>query len=149
MAERPSAPGPAGPMVTWSVAIGVVAVAGIALALVKASPSVALIVFGSVAIAAAILAVGLVRSRRRTTTPSEQQIIDADLVKWSDAELYAVWVATDAEVVRESQSDYTETAARARDLLLSEIARRRPAETAAWLRSNNALKGEPPRFLLS
>ena len=149
MAERPSAPRPAGPMVTWSVAIGVVAVAGTALALVKASPSVALIVFGSVAIAAGILAVGLVRSRRRTTTPSEQQIIDADLVRWSDAELYAVWVATDAEVVRESQSDYTETAARARDLLLSEIARRRPAETAAWLGSNSALEGEPPRFLLS
>ncbi|TCC64095.1 hypothetical protein E0H73_06625 [Kribbella pittospori] len=149
MAERPSAPRPAGPMVTWSVAIGVVAVAGIALALVKASLSVALIVFGTVVIAAGILAIGLVRSRQRTRTPSEQQIIDADLAKWSDAELYAVWVATDAEVVRESQSDYTETAARARDLLLSEIARRRPAETAVWLRSNNALKGEPPRFLLS
>ncbi|WP_406047754.1 hypothetical protein [Kribbella sp. NBC_00889] len=149
MAERPSAPGPAAPMVTWSVAIGVVAVAGIALALIKASLSVALIVFGSVAIAAAILAIGLVRSRRRTTTPSEQQIIDADLARWSDAELYAVWVATDAEVVRESQSGYTGTAARARDLLLSEIARRRPAETAAWLSSDNALNGEPPRFLLS
>lgn len=149
MAERPSAPRPAGPMVTWSVVIGVLAVAGVALALVEASLSVALIVFGSVAIAAAILAVGLIRSRQRTKTPPEQQIIDADLARWSDAELYAVWVATDAEVVRESQSDYTETAARARDLLLSEIARRHPAETAAWLRSDNALKGEPPRFLLS
>jgi len=149
VAERPSAPRPAGPMVTWSVAIGVLAVAAIALALVEASLSVALIVFGSIAIAAGILAVGLVRSRHRPTTPSEQQIIDADLDTWSDAELYAVWCATDAEVVRESQSGHTETAARARDLLLSEIARRRPAETAAWLSSNNALKGEPPRFLLS
>jgi len=135
--------------VSWSVAVGVVAAAVIALALIKASLSVALIVFGTVALAAGILGVGLVRSRRRPGTPAERKVLGGDLEKWSDAQLYAVWCATDAEVVRKDESDHTQTAARARDLLLSEIAHRRPAETETWLNSDAALNGEPPRFLLS
>lgn len=70
------------------------------------------------------------------------------LTSWTDAQLYAVWCATAVELRRAAESDEAATAARARELLLAEIERRHPRQTAAWLTSRQALTGEPPRFLL-
>lgn len=71
----------------------------------------------------------------------------AELSSWTDAQLYAVWVATADELRRAAQSTEAATAARARELLLAEIERRHPRKTAAWLRSREALTGQPPTFL--
>jgi hypothetical protein len=70
------------------------------------------------------------------------------LSSWTDAQLYAVWCATAVELRRVAESSRAATAARARELLLVEIERRHPRQTAAWLTSRQALTGEPPRFLL-
>jgi len=75
--------------------------------------------------------------------------VSRPLTSWSDGELYSVWCATDNEVLRATKSDRTATAARARDHLLAEIERRYPTQTAAWLTSQAALSGAPPRFLLT
>jgi len=71
----------------------------------------------------------------------------AELSSWTDAQLYAVWCAT-ADQLRRAQSDEAATTARARELLLAEIERRHPRQTAAWLSSRKALTGQPPTFLL-
>jgi hypothetical protein len=75
--------------------------------------------------------------------------IGSELAGWSDTELYSVWCATDNEVLRTTQSHQAATAVRARQHLLSEIERRHPAKTSVWLASDSALKGAPPRFLIS
>ena len=88
--------------------------------------------------------------RRRSTEPrtSVTQVIGIDLSSWTDSQLYAVWVATAEELRRAAQSDDAATAARARELLLTEIERRHPRQTATWLTSPEALTGHPPHFLL-
>jgi hypothetical protein len=93
-------------------------------------------------------ALGLLRRRSaelRTTVP---QVIGIDLSSWTDSQLYGVWVATADELRLAAQSDDAATAARARELLLSEIERRHPRQTATWLTSPDALTGEPPHFLV-
>lgn len=73
------------------------------------------------------------------------------LSEWSDAELYKVWCATAAELLKALEAEHadnTVTAARARQHLLAEIERRHPRATAAWLASDAILSGEPPTFLL-
>ena len=71
----------------------------------------------------------------------------AQLASWSDAQLYSVWCATGTELLRALHAEHTATAAEARKHLLAEIERRHPTETAAWLKSDAILSGEPPRFL--
>jgi hypothetical protein len=68
-----------------------------------------------------------------------------DLHTWTDTQLYAVWCATADELRR---TTHAATAARARELLLAEIERRYPRQTAGWLSSPGALTGQPPDFLL-
>ncbi|TCO20464.1 hypothetical protein EV652_112210 [Kribbella steppae] len=86
------------------------------------------------------------RSAERQTTVS--QVIGIDLSSWTDSQLYGVWCATADELLLAAQSDDAATAAQARELLLAEIERRHPRETAAWLTSPQALTGDPPHFLL-
>ncbi|MET9315129.1 hypothetical protein ABZX12_25220 [Kribbella sp. NPDC003505] len=73
----------------------------------------------------------------------------ARLADWSDAELYSVWRAIGAELVRALRAEHTATAAEARQYLLTEIERRHPLETAAWLGSDALLSGAAPDFLTS
>lgn len=70
---------------------------------------------------------------------------------WADSELYAVWCATGAELLKAvdtDDTDHTLTAAEARRYLLTEIEHRHPRETAAWLTSGAILSGAPPTFLV-
>lgn len=67
---------------------------------------------------------------------------------WTDAELYRVWTASAAELLRALDAEQIGTATEARRHLLTEIERRYPQETAAWLTSDAILTNEPPRFLL-
>jgi len=69
------------------------------------------------------------------------------LADWSDAELYSVWRATAAELLRGPRAERTAITAEARKYLLTEIERRYPTETAAWLTSDTIMSGEPPFFL--
>jgi hypothetical protein len=84
--------------------------------------------------------------RSRAGMPAGGQLSD-----WTDAELYSVWRATGAELLKAlhaEHADHTLTAAGARQYLLAEVERRHPRETAAWLTSAAVLSGEPPTFLL-
>lgn len=85
----------------------------------------------------------------RSTNRTFADVADGALDRWTDSELYAVWCATEKEAHLLAETRGALTAARARDLLLSEIERRYPSMTAAWLSSESALMGEPPRFLLT
>ncbi|MFI7065756.1 hypothetical protein ACIBL3_32490 [Kribbella sp. NPDC050124] len=98
-------------------------------------------------IVVALIALPWVLKRRRRPAPAVQ-VIGIELTTWSDAQLYAVWSATADELRRATHSDDAATAARARDLLLTEIERRHPTQTATWLTSPTALTGQPPTFLL-
>lgn len=98
-------------------------------------------------VVAAVLALPWVLKRRRRRATAVQ-IIGNELTTWSDAQLYAVWSATADELRRAAHSDDAATAARARELLLTEIERRHPHQTATWLSSPEALTGQPPNFLL-
>jgi hypothetical protein len=72
------------------------------------------------------------------------------LTEWTDAEVYRVWCATGAELLKAleaEQTDHTVTAAEAREHLLAEIERRYPQATATWLASDAILSGQPPHFL--
>lgn len=85
-------------------------------------------------------------TRSRAGLPAGGQLSD-----WTDAELYSVWCATGAELLkalRAEHTDHTLTAADARQYLLAELERRHPRETADWLASAAILSGEPPTFLL-
>ncbi|MGW7680790.1 hypothetical protein ACWGID_08650 [Kribbella sp. NPDC054772] len=87
------------------------------------------------------------RPRRPQADPSKYGVLS----DWTDAELYKVWCATAAELLkalRTEEADHTDTAAEARRYLLAEIEHRHPAATAAWLASDAILYGEPPKFLL-
>jgi transcriptional regulator of nitric oxide reductase len=97
---------------------------------------------------AAPWALSLRRRRGADTRTTVVQVIGFDLSSWTDSQLYAVWIATAGELRRAAQSDEAATAARARELLLSEIERRHPRQTATWLTSPEALTGEPPEFLV-
>ncbi len=108
---------------------------------------VVLLVFVAVAVAAP-WALRLLRRRSADTRTTVPQVIGIDLSSWTDSQLYAVWVATADELRRAAQSDDAATAARARELLLSEIERRHPRQTASWLTSPEALTGRPPDFLV-
>ncbi|TDD16547.1 hypothetical protein E1218_29595 [Kribbella turkmenica] len=91
------------------------------------------------------------RRRRCRSAPPESplaQVIGLDLSSWTDSQLYAVWRATADELRLAAESDDAATAARARELLLTEIERRHPHQTATWLASPEALTGQPPHFLL-
>ncbi len=93
-------------------------------------------------------ALGVRRRRSAEARTTVTQVIGIDLSNWTDSQLYAVWVATADELRRAAGSGDAATAARARELLLSEIERRHPRQTATWLTSPDALTGEPPRFLV-
>ncbi|HZX07897.1 hypothetical protein [Kribbella sp.] len=84
-----------------------------------------------------------VRSLVRRSDPSHYGVLS----DWTDAELYKVWCATAAELLK-AQSEHTAAAVAARQYLLAEIECRHPRATAAWLSSDRLLYGEPPRFLL-
>ncbi|MFG1813679.1 hypothetical protein ACGFIF_07950 [Kribbella sp. NPDC049174] len=102
-----------------------------------------------VVVAGAIAMPWVLSLRRRRAEPQTPviQVIGIDLSSWTDSQLYAVWVATADELRRAAQSDDAATAARARELLLTEIERRHPRQTATWLTSPEALTGHPPHFL--
>ncbi|WP_433169354.1 hypothetical protein [Kribbella sp. CA-247076] len=88
----------------------------------------------------------------RLSTPAPDlplaHVIGIDLSSWTDAQLYAVWRATADELRLAARSGDAATAARARDLLLTELERRHPRQTATWLTSPEALTGQAPTFLL-
>ncbi|MER7246950.1 hypothetical protein [Kribbella sp. NPDC000426] len=91
------------------------------------------------------------RARRgiRSDVTGESRLLDVRdgyLETWTDEELYSVWQATSTRLA-EAAGEQATTAAQARHLLLAEIERRHPDETHAWLSSDAALNGEPPRFL--
>jgi hypothetical protein len=86
---------------------------------------------------------------RRRPEPAPGLQVPARLADWSDAELYSVWRATGAELVRALHAEHTATAAEARQYLLTEIERRHPLETAAWLESDALRTGGAPDFLKS
>lgn len=75
------------------------------------------------------------------------EVTDESLAAWTDSALYAVWLATKAEITKATDAPHAATAARARQLLLAEIERRYPVQTEAWLSSEGAITGEPPEFL--
>lgn len=102
-------------------------------------------------VVAAIALPWVLARRRRAATPATNvaQVIGIELTTWSDAQLHAVWCATADELRRAAHSDDAATAARARELLLTEIERRHPQQTATWLASPEALTGQPPDFLLN
>lgn len=103
-----------------------------------------------VVVAGAIATPWVLSLRRRRAEPQTPvtQVIGIDLSSWTDSQLYAVWVATADELRHAAQSDDAATAARARELLLTEIERRHPRQTATWLTSPEALTGHPPHFLV-
>lgn len=138
-------------MIWWTV-LTLAVLAGIALALSTKPAYGVLIVFLAIAIclrASKLRSKRLTRRRRTDTTarPLVADIVAGELVKWTDSELYAVWCATSTEIHQAAEPTRTVTAAQARQLLLAEIERRHPARTSAWLSSDAALTGEPPRFL--
>ncbi len=91
----------------------------------------------------------------RSTNDAEQSqaatSAGGQLSDWTDSELYSVWCATRTELLkalRAEHTDHTLTAAEARQYLLTELERRHPRETSAWLTSDAILSGEPPKFLM-
>ena len=96
-----------------------------------------------------LAAVSRLRRRPKSETPAPGLQVPARLADWSDAELYSVWRATGAELFLALHAEHTATAAEARQYLLTEIERRHPLETAAWLESDALRTGGAPHFLKS
>ncbi len=90
-----------------------------------------------------------VEIRHRAARTGASVVSEADLVNWTDAELYWVWCLSLTEVHPGTDPGERVVAARAREHLLTEFDRRHPSESAQWLESGAILDGQPPTFLVS